>query len=253
MSRFKIVIVSKDENFAMDKQSLDSIQQSLLTDKSETSFDASLVTNKDKQNLTTVYNKFLEEVRVEKNYDFIVFMHADVKLNVKSFLQHIEDCKDKYDVFGLCGTQKLNTNVTPLNWFAGSNKYQFYRIGKVCHGQLDDQVSYFNADRPYITDAEVACIDGLCIVFGKQAIKSNLKFDEQLTFNCYDTQISLDAILNHNLKLGVIVEDSLQHFSIGLQIINKELFQKDEIRLRDYFKLKPIDEIIKQNIQEAHK
>ena len=42
---------------------------------------------------------------------------------------------------------------------------------------------------------------GLCIILTKKAIESGIKFDPELKFNCYDTQISLDAILNYKLKI----------------------------------------------------
>lgn len=58
---------------------------------------------------------------------------------------------------------------------------------------------------PDVLDHEVSCIDGLCIVFTKKAVESGLRFDEQFKFNCYDTQISFEAVMSKHLRVGVLV------------------------------------------------
>lgn len=62
-------------------------------------------------------------------------------------------------------------------------------------------------------------------------MKSDLKFDEKFAFDQYDTDISLQAILNYKMKVGVLVEKSLQHYSIGKSIMTDE-FLAHELDLR---------------------
>ena len=89
---------------------------------------------------------------------------------------------------------------------------------------------------PNITDHEVACIDGLCIIFGPNAIKSDIIFDTNFKFHHYDTDISFECILNKHLKLGVIVEKSLQHYSVGKGILDKS-FLDEEVFFRKKWKI----------------
>ena len=64
--------------------------------------------NKDK--LSVVYNRELYSAREIGDHDFVVFMHADVKLDLKHFISHVEEVADKYDVIGLCGTTIVNVS-----------------------------------------------------------------------------------------------------------------------------------------------
>lgn len=97
--------------------------------------------------------------------------------------------------------------------------------------------SFFSKDREAVTDHEVACIDGMCIVFGPKAIADKeLNFDTQFSFDFYDTDISFQCLMQRNLKLGVIVEPSLVHDSIGRSITTDE-FLVHEIDFRKKWKL----------------
>lgn len=97
--RFLFVIVSKNDKFKMtadDFAGIDGIQTSFVPN------------NKDK--LADVYNRELAAVREKKEYDVVVLMHADVKLDLKHFISHVEEVADKYDVIGLCGTTIVNVS-----------------------------------------------------------------------------------------------------------------------------------------------
>ena len=97
--------------------------------------------------------------------------------------------------------------------------------------------AFFNKDRESITDHEVACIDGMCIVFGPKAIADGgLNFDTTFSFDFYDTDISFQCLMLRNLKIGVIVEPSLVHDSIGRSIMTDE-FLVHEIDFRKKWKL----------------
>jgi len=197
MSRFMIVQVSKDENFKMSMSDL--------------SFENTTVIQvpNNKESLAKVYNEQLHIVRTEKDIDFVLCMHADVSLDIKHLLSHIEECKDKYDVFGLCGTSIVNISQSPFNWWTSSNPTPSSKWGCVTHGELGNQKSFFSAHSPDVTDHEVGLIDGLCIIFGPKALETDMKFDETFLWDFYDSDISLQTILKYKLKLGVLVEQSL--------------------------------------------
>lgn len=187
--------------------------------------------------LTKLYNSLLSELRNSNaNEDFIAFMHADVSLDIASFVKHINECKEKYDVFGLCGCAKLSAKQSPLNWWCGSNPYPNSRYGYVIHGELNNHASFFNAHSPNVTDHAVACIDGLCIVFGKKAICSDMKFDELFTYDLYDTDLSFQCAMKYGFRIGVIVEKSLNHYSVGKSILTDD-FLKHEIDFRKKWNL----------------
>ena len=89
----------------------------------------------------------------------------------------------------------------------------------------------------------------------KKAMQSGLRFDERLRFNCYDTQISLDAVMNYKLRVGCLVEPSLKHFSVGRSILTDD-FLVDEKVLRDRFGLgippnSKIEEFLKRTEQHT--
>lgn len=244
MSKYEVIIVSKDDQFKLDLQGID-------IDNHE--INVQLLQN-NKLPLTTVYNHCLYNIRARKNADFLIMLHADVQCDFKHLIQHIEQCKDKYDVMGLCGTSVMNVSQSPLNWWTGSNPTPTAKWGCVTHGELGNRQSFFSSDRANITDHEVACIDGLCIIFGPKAIKSELKFDEIFTFDFYDTDISFQTIMKYNMKLGVLVEMSLQHYSVGRSILTPE-FLKHEIDFRKKWNLEipensPINKLINQAVPQ---
>ena len=224
--RFLFVIVSKDDKFKMSKEEFAGIGDVQM---------AFIPNNKDK--LSVVYNRELYSAREIGDHDFVVFMHADVKLDLKHFISHIEEVADKYDVIGLCGTTIVNVSQSPLNWYTGSRLNPDQRWGCVTHSEHGMMQSFFSKDREAVTDHEVACIDGMCIVFGPKAIADKeLNFDTQFSFDFYDTDISFQCLMQRNLKLGVIVEPSLVHDSIGRSITTDE-FLVHEIDFRKKWKL----------------
>ena len=78
-------------------------------------------------------------------------------------------------------------------------------------------------------DHEVACIDGLCIIFSRKAIDSGLRFDEALSpFDFYDTDISMQAVIKYKMKVGVIVRKELQHRSVGKSILTPGFLKNEE-------------------------
>jgi hypothetical protein len=224
--KFLFSIVSKDDKFSISNEDIDSF----LSKHPDSVVD---MKGNNSENITVVNNRMVERA-LKEGFDFIVMMHSDVTIDLDKLVGHIEECSSKYDVMGLCGCEKISVSECPLNWFCGSRNFPQGRWGCVSHGELGNSVSFFSGDRRDITDHEVACIDGLCIVLSRKAMESGLRFDEKMKFNCYDTQISFDAILKFKLKVGVLVEEELKHFSVGKSILG-EKFLDDEIFLRKRF------------------
>lgn len=237
--KFRFVIVGKDQKFLMSDDELNGVcpegaDESVKNAAKRISENLDFVKFPDnREHLAVIYNKELRKERAERKHDFIVFLHADVKFDIHDFMRRCEACADKYDVMGLCGCEKLNTNASPLNWFTGSMQFQNGRWGSVTHGENGNQLTFFSGDRKDITDHAVAAVDGLCIVFGKKAIESEMLFDERFGFNQYDTDISFQTLITYGLRLGVIVDPFLQHYSIGMSIMSPEFLQSEvDFRLK---------------------
>lgn len=242
MAKFHFVSVSKDDNFSFSNDEM--LESSNKLGFTHERFQS----NKDP--LTVLYNRCLEKERENRTNDFLVFFHADVKFDIEHLIRRCEEVSEKYDVIGLCGTKKVMTSQSPLNWFTSSIPCPNQRIGFVSHGELGNRDSFFNQDRPEIEDSSVGCIDGLCIIFGKRALDSDLKFDERFLYDMYDTDLSFETLINHKLNLGVIVEKSLKHFSVGKSILTKD-FLLHEIYFRKKWNLEiPENSPMKRLIQQ---
>lgn len=224
--RFLVAIVSKDDRFSITpeehKAFLDSHPDSAVTTIPD-----------NRERITVVGNRLIGDA-MKNGFDYLVMMHADVHVDLCGLSDHISRCDGIYDVMGLCGCEKIVVSESPLNWFCGSRQFPEGRWGCVSHGELGDMVSYFSEDRADVTEHRVACIDGLCIVMSRKSMESGLRFDENLRFNCYDTQISFDAVMRHGLRLGCLVEKDLKHYSVGRSIL-KDDFLVDELVLRRRF------------------
>lgn len=228
MSNVLIVITSQDGKFAIDELSVADFYDKWPEYK-DTAEIKKIAFNKTP--LPKLYNSILAEARAEQCFDFIVFMHADVSVRLVDLLMDIEQHKDDYDIMGLCGCSKLSVSESPLNWFTGSRKFPESRWGYVCHGELGDSESFFSRHSPDVKDHAAACIDGLCIVFSPSALKSDLTFDEDFSWDLYDTSLCLEAQIKHGMRIGVLVEKSLHHYSVGKSIL-ADKFLQSEIKLR---------------------
>ena len=224
MMNIKFAIVSKDTSFKMLKEKFD-----LANDLA--SIDVEYISN-NIDGLPKVYNRVLAEERAIKKHDYLVFMHADVSFNTRSFIEHLKDVGSKYAVIGLCGTSTFNVSQSPLNWWTGSNPTPYEKWGCVTHGELGDQTSYFSEHSQNVMDREVACIDGLCIIFTRQALDTDMQFDESLgEFDFYDSDISCQTLMKYKLKLGVMVQKDLCHYSVGRSILTPS-FLDNEAKFR---------------------
>ena len=240
--KLKFLAVSKDSSFKMDKAKF---EEAGLDDTVEFEMVPDNTTP-----LPVLYNKELRKERGSPLYDGLIFMHGDVSFNVKAFVDHLKEVYGKYDIIGLCGTSTLNVSQSPLNWWTGSNPTPFTKWGCVTHGELGDQTSWFSEHSPNVMDAEVACIDGLCIIFTKRALESKIEFDESLgAFDFYDTDLSMQAVATYKLKLGVMVQKDLCHYSVGRSILTSNFLDTEE-KFRTKWKLPvPVDSPLAKRIE----
>lgn len=222
--KIKFIVVSKDESFKMPKDKFE-------VDDSSLDISVEYVSN-NADGLPSVYNRFLDSLRQDKTYDYIAFMHADVSFNIRSFMEHLKSVDGKYDLIGLCGTSTFNVSQSPLNWWTGSNPTPYDKWGCVTHGELGNQTSFFSSHSPDVLDHEVACIDGLCMLFNRKMLDSDIRFDESLgKFDFYDSDISCQALMRYKFKVGVMVQKDLCHYSVGRSILTPS-FLDNEVRFR---------------------
>lgn len=226
--KFLVEILSKDDTTMMDP-----------VDHFPNSHDHTFHVNLDINNAKPIgqmYNEFIEHHK-DDDFDYIVLMHSDVKFDAIGLADHIASVHGKYDVIGLCGCSKISVGQSPFNWFCGSRPYPEFRWGCVTHGEINNQTSYFSQHSPLISDHEVACIDGLCIILSKHAIDVGLRFDPSVgDFDLYDTDISFQAMMTYKLKIGVIIRKDLTHYSLGKSILSNK-FLINEYKFRQKWKL----------------
>lgn len=231
MSRWKFVIVSKDAGFKLPPEKFADVA-------SLAEINISYVDN-NKKPLAEVYNKYLEYERGPNGteLDYMVFMHSDVSLDLAGFIKHVEKVSEKYDILGLCGTAAMNVMQSPLNWFTSSRPTPDKRWGCVMHGELGNRMTWFSHHSPDVGDHEVACIDGLCIIFTKKIIfDRSIRFDPEVgEFDFYDSDLSMQAMMS-GLKLGVVVRKDLSHFSVGKSILTPH-FLENELKFRKKWNL----------------
>lgn len=233
MSKIEVQIVSGDGKFLMDPPPVENVCVTRLV-------------NDAKEPITSINNSFIDRFSGDKDVEFLVFMHSDVILDFPSFISHVRECSGKYDIMGLCGCESIRVSQSPLNWFTGSAHRPEKRWGCVTHGELGNRTSFFSLDQKEIRDHEVACVDGLCIVMSKKAIDSGLRFNEKLSFDCYDTNLCLAAVMRHRLKVGCLVETSLVHQSVGKSILGSKFLDCErEMRLDLGLDMTPLENAIK--------
>lgn len=234
MRKIEVQIVSGDGKFLMTPPEIEGVE-------------VIRVANLDKEAITVLNNSFIDRFSGDTDVEFLVFMHADATLDFPEFISHMKECSGKYDIMGLCGCESLNTRVSPLNWFTGSAHRPEKRWGCVTHGELGNQKSFFSGDRSDVRDHQVACVDGLCIAMTRKAMDSGLRFNEKLRFDCYDTDLCLNAVMNYGLRIGCLVETSLVHQSVGKSILGPGFLDCErEMRAHLGLDMEPLEKAIER-------
>jgi GT2 family glycosyltransferase len=182
-----------------------------------------------KKGLAEVYNNCLD-LAIQKNFDYIMFIHDDVHLEHDPRLK-LEELFQKYDIVGVAGCSKAEMK-SPALWhlmgggFGGGNLH-----GAVAHG---------NADRKHMTSfgaypQRVVMIDGVFMAFNRKAIET-VRFDEDCPsgFHFYDLNLCARA-LEKGLKIGV-GDVMITHESPGLREFTEDWKKGEKYYLETYGK-----------------
>jgi GT2 family glycosyltransferase len=182
-----------------------------------------------KKGLAEVYNNCLD-LAIQKNFDYIMFIHDDVHLEHDPRLK-LEELFQKYDIVGVAGCSKAEMK-SPALWhlmgggFGGGNLH-----GAVAHG---------NADRKHMTSfgaypQRVVMIDGVFMAFNRKAIET-VRFDEDCPsgFHFYDLNLCARA-LEKGLKIGV-GDVMITHESSGLREFTEDWKKGEKYYLETYGK-----------------
>jgi len=185
--------------------------------------------------LTIAYNEILKEIRDDKLIDYAIFIHSDVVIEDLYFLDKI--AKSEFDVIGVAGATAIDMRVTPLSWYNAAKDARDRR-GLVNHQYHDGRqyMSLYSNGTPL--SSKCLCIDGVCMVMNRKAIDSGLQFDERFAFDFYDMDLSLQAVIDYKLNVGV-EPLYITHRSIGggimkdsYKVAEKAFREKWELRLK---------------------
>ncbi len=227
----KYVIASRDSFCLLNTYGFDKAADELLNDGIGIVLE---VNSEPRSSLAETYNKTLNADDANK-FDWIVFLHSDAAMDIKHFTKRLVSSIGKYDIVGMAGAKRLNMKASPLSWFTASKDDENGRIGMVMHmtpvGSRTPVIpSVFTPpELKYMDDDYVAAIDGVCIAVGKRAIENkDCRFDERFPFDFYDFDFSLTAN-KLGLSLGVIVENSFVHMSVGKGILKPEYNKTENI------------------------
>lgn len=218
-NKYKFVIVSANDNFklfAADFRHVLEDQRAALTTIANNTLP-----------LSEVYNKQLQDFDAAE-FDYLVLMHADIFLDVDKLVDHIDQCAEKYDLMGLCGTEVVKVSNSPLSWYTASRQTPEKRWGYVVHGELDNQASYFSNHSPEILDHEVAAVDGLCLILSKNLISAGIRFDTKFLFDFYDLDLCFQCLMNYKMKIGCLVQKDLYHYSVGKSILKPDFLTHEK-------------------------
>ena len=172
------------------------------------------------KSLQKCYNSFLGDAR-HNNIDVAVFVHDDVYINCRDFIDRLERYSKDYTVFGLAGATTCKVS-NPALWHLMSERKD--QRGNVAHG--NPKQYYYTSFGPVPSRALV--IDGVFMGININKLQDDIKFDETYPskFHYYD----LDFCLECNKK-GVImgiVDIPIIHSSPGLSNPNQEFYKGQE-------------------------
>lgn len=159
--------------------------------------------------LTSLYNKALKE----SDADYFIFVHDDVEFLrsgwgneiVRLFNEHID-----YGIIGVAGAAEYY----PMESKEHGAWWRYKKIfGQVLHRH--DGKSWLTTFSPLLTKdlEQVVVVDGLFIAVAKDRITK--QFDEDFTFDHYDTSFCISNFIDGKTKIGVTTNIRIAHNSIG--------------------------------------
>ena len=180
------------------------------------------------KSLQKCYNSFLVDAR-NNDISVAVFVHDDVYINCRDFLDRLERSAKDYTVFGLAGATTCKVG-NPALWHLMSKRED--QRGCVAHGS--EKQYHYTSFGPL--PSRCLLIDGVFIGINIKNLPTDIKFDESYpsSFHYYD----LDFCLECNKK-GVImgvVDIPIVHNSPGLTNPNNEFYKGQEYFIKKWKK-----------------
>lgn len=185
--------------------------------------------NNNEYSLSEIYNKGINE----SNYNIVVCLHNDVKLENgwgKQLMRDFENNPD-YGIIGKAGSCYFPKSG--IYW----EKMNETMVGQVYHQPEGHKkhLSKYSAKLPFLIP--VVTIDGLFMAFDKTKIKH--MFDETIgKFHFYDHPFCLSNYLD-GVKIGVTSSFEITHQSVGQP--NEEFFTTKDVFLEKFGEQLPID------------
>lgn len=185
--------------------------------------------NNGEKSLAQVYNEIIDE----SEYDIVVLVHDDIKLETNWGKILIKDFNSNPE-FSIIG--KAGSCYFPESGIYWERIFQTM-VGQVYHHPKGQRkwLSKYSPKLPFLVP--VVTIDGLFISFDKNKIKH--RFDETIgKFHFYDHSFCLPNFLD-GVKIGVTSSFEITHESVGQP--NNEFFVTKEKFLEKYKSHLPLD------------
>lgn len=230
----KIVIATSfsEDEFLGDREKIPAIYCLDRMDVGKTcSVDVDVVCE-NKEGLSTVYNRFLDDAVKDGECgdgNFVIFMHDDIWLNDVLVFEKLMSLSESLDVIGVAGGKTWNMKNTkvgrPIIWTVASanmggsgfivnappTKWNPKVHDMGFKGRTYYAANYGNSPSRTFT------IDGCFMCFCRKAIEE-LRFDEQFKFHYYDMDVSFTAY-SKKLRVGT-APIVLTHNSLGESVVN---------------------------------
>lgn len=188
-------------------------------------FDFVVVKN-NKEGLSKVYNKFLEDPKYLK--DILLFVHDDVELEDMFLVEKLRE--SPYEVTGLAGTKKADLSK-PSGWHLMSNKEDW--VGEVAHAESTKETTKIWTTSFGPTNSRALLIDGLFIAVDVKALKDkSVKFNEKFEFHHYDLAFCLECN-KAKVKIGVLPIRVIHH-GLGDSMLSEDWKISAEIFKQTY-------------------
>ena len=180
-----------------------------------------------KEGIPKCYNEAIKEV----GEDYVIFVHDDVYINDAFLEEKLEEGFKTYDVLGLAGSNFFSIKRDPLCWH---NSPKESWSGSVMHPGKDGQHGLFMVTTFGAWPREAIVLDGLFIAVNMDKL-GDVRFDENFTFDFYDTSFCIKAH-QAGLKLGT-VPVICTHMSHGVGIM-KDSYKEAQKKFVELYKEK---------------
>lgn len=175
-----------------------------------------------------MYNK---EIDKHPGYDWIVFIHDDIRIyDTSIYLKLLDAEKRGWDVVGVAGSKSYQVPhpEIPTGWWSAQNKANGL-AGFVAHN-IDGEIgmSVFGP-----APQRVLVIDGVFIAVSRRAVEAGLRFDDAFCRDHYDMALCLNA---YKKGLAVGVEPIyIEHRSPGAGFRSPEFLKSQMLLCDKYF------------------